>query len=331
MALYDNLLDDLPPLRRLPIPGQDPTLAASLSDAPAGMGQPAPAPSRLAPPQDAQVPQLRPRMAMPPAGAPMAQLAGAPPPLSMRPGGIPSSISEPRFNTRESLLPSGTAAPNATAAPPYERGTLGGEQQKLTDLRTSGSGISQIKNPWARIPLQILDAIGGSTFPGLTMGIPGTEMHHRYLVHQQEKGVEQIENAAKTGAETAREAAQTDEAKARADAARNPLPEEPKTPVQLFNRQNRQGTLEEFNKANEKPTAEVKPDLHTMYAEAVKAAIDKGVDPGKDPQVQTIGDSLKALQKESPDKGQRHLQGNLHLRQSAESAHPRRSGLHQGL
>ena len=43
---------------------------------------------------------------------------------------------------------------------------------------TGTSGLNQVHNPWARIPLQILDAVGGGLFPGIEERIPGTEGHH---------------------------------------------------------------------------------------------------------------------------------------------------------
>jgi hypothetical protein len=52
-----------------------------------------------------------------------------------------------------------------------------------TSADTGQSGVGQIHNPWLRTPLKILDAIGSTFLPALTMNLPGTELHHQMLVH----------------------------------------------------------------------------------------------------------------------------------------------------
>lgn len=71
-------------------------------------------------------------------------------------------------------------------------------QGKLQHDQTTGSGVSQIHSPWARIPLQILDAIGGGLFPGIEQRLPGTEGHHQVVLNQDQRAVtgEQGEQAA---------------------------------------------------------------------------------------------------------------------------------------
>lgn len=91
--------------------------------------------------------------------------------------------------------------------------SLGGQpgqtqaQHELQRLQTTGSGVSQIHNPWARVPLQILDAIGRGLAPGIEMGIPGTSGHHDVLLAQQGRAVkgEEEERAANTADSTAQE------------------------------------------------------------------------------------------------------------------------------
>jgi hypothetical protein len=105
-----------------------------------------------------------------------------------------------------------------------------------TKADTGQSGIGQIHNPVARIPLQVLDAIGSTFLPALTMGLPGTQLHHQLLVNQA-RGDANQEQATQTaaaqrehlGAQT-KEAeagiplkeAQTEEAKATAEARAHP-------------------------------------------------------------------------------------------------------------
>ncbi len=51
---------------------------------------------------------------------------------------------------------------------------------------TGTPGVNQIHNPWARVPLQILDALGRGFFPGVEMALPGTSGHHDLLVAQRQ-------------------------------------------------------------------------------------------------------------------------------------------------
>jgi hypothetical protein len=58
---------------------------------------------------------------------------------------------------------------------------------------TGTAGVNQIHNPWARVPLQILDAIGSGFAPGLTSAIPGTQLHHQALIGGRENALKQDE------------------------------------------------------------------------------------------------------------------------------------------
>ncbi len=62
---------------------------------------------------------------------------------------------------------------------------------------TGVSGREQIHNPWARIPLGILEALGTGFAPGLTSAIPGTQLHHNMLVNQAEGGIAEQEKIRK--------------------------------------------------------------------------------------------------------------------------------------
>lgn len=132
----------------------------------------------------------------------------------------------------QTIAPPSQPAANPTAAAPMRPMAAPGpatptiappsaQQQELTRLTTPSpggdlahtkadtgqSGIGQIHNPWARIPLQILDAIGGSAAPGIEQRLPGTQGHHDLLVRHAEKNV--------TGEQTI----QNDEAKRKLEGA----------------------------------------------------------------------------------------------------------------
>lgn len=70
---------------------------------------------------------------------------------------------------------------------------------------TGVSGINQIHSPWARIPLQIAEAIGTGFAPRLTSAIPGTQLHHNVLMNQAEGAVtqQQKQRADEEAAQTA--------------------------------------------------------------------------------------------------------------------------------
>jgi len=96
------------------------------------------------------------------------------------------------------------------------------ELGRLTTGDTGKSGIAQIKNPFARVGLQIADAIGGGLFPGIEQRLPGTEGHHDVLVRQAQRNVANDEAASATSAEDQLKAAQSQEQLAHAHSLENP-------------------------------------------------------------------------------------------------------------
>ena len=78
-----------------------------------------------------------------------------------------------------------------------------------THASTGQSGINQIHSPWARIPLQVLEAVGSGFFPAVTAAIPGTQLHHNVLVNQAEGNVANDEGQRAAAAKEKLEAAQT--------------------------------------------------------------------------------------------------------------------------
>jgi hypothetical protein len=99
------------------------------------------------------------------------------------------------------------------------------ELGRLTTGDTGKSGIAQIKNPFARVGLQIADAIGGGLFPGIEQRLPGTEGHHDVLVRQAQRNVANDEAAAANEAKNSELAAQVREDDAKAQALANPQDE----------------------------------------------------------------------------------------------------------
>jgi len=213
--------------------------------------------------------------------------AGAPVPGQPAPTGPQPTITTPRA-AAPSIAPvpqSPTQQANATelaritAPPPSDPALV------HTHANTGTAGVNQIHSPWARIPLQIASAIGETFAPRLAAAIPGTESHHQMLVGEREGALKQDE-LQREGEEKARTAASTQEHLAgetehnlaQADALRNP-----------------------------KVTPE-KEDVHAIYAEAVRDAMKRGVDPGSDPKVQQTLAAVTALNKEpAPSKPDVHV------------------------
>lgn len=91
--------------------------------------------------------------------------------------------------------------------------TVAGDRAELSRLNTTGSGVSQIHNPFLKTLGVIGDAVGTGLFPRIAAQVPGTTAHHQQLVGaagQQLKADEGVETeAAKnelTGAQAAEQA-----------------------------------------------------------------------------------------------------------------------------
>lgn len=124
-------------------------------------------------------------------------------------------------------------APIAKPSALQERTT--NDQTELARLQNSGSGISQIKNPFGRNALRALETVGNIFVPRTMGEIPGTEAHNRLLIGQQrgrigEDVAEQRaeDESAKSAAETQEAEARTRQADAAAAAAGQPKPKEEK-------------------------------------------------------------------------------------------------------
>ena len=87
------------------------------------------------------------------------------------------------------MLPA-PAMPSVRLQTPSEA-RLGTDQQELTRLRDTGSGISQIQNPFGRTVARIGEGILTAVAPRFAALTPGTEAHHVMLEGQQQGRVTQ--------------------------------------------------------------------------------------------------------------------------------------------
>jgi len=208
--------------------------------------------------------------------------------------------------------------------------------QAHTKADTGRSGIGQIHNPWARIPVQILDAVGRFATPGLEAAIPGTEGYHQGVVADaqdaaktEQSANESVERQRHESAQTEHEQAETAglpdkaaneaaEAKyhtAQAEALKNPDMDEisegaidPSDPTKTTriawtNKRGTPGNITYGPAIGAKPTApHIQTDPKEIYTEAVADAFKRGVDPAKDPKVQQAAKAVTEIQKQPAEK-----------------------------
>ena len=124
-----------------------------------------------------------------PPAAPEAPFQGIKPPVSSPLQEPPPDLGTPRGTVQGIGLPPKPGLRGLTPPPAVPTTN----EARLQHLQDTGSGVSQIRSPWARIPLQILDAVGRGITPGIEMGLPGTSGHHDVLVHQAGQAVKQDE------------------------------------------------------------------------------------------------------------------------------------------
>lgn len=123
-------------------------------------------------------------------------------PTSSGAGGAPSTSPAPA-PTIPSTTPA-TGVPSASATPvkiasPNQPSSLMKNSQAATEaaqgemnrLIKTGSGISQIQNPFLRTLARVGDVAGRALFPRIEEGIPGTEGHHATLINQQQNRINQ--------------------------------------------------------------------------------------------------------------------------------------------
>lgn len=127
---------------------------------------------------------------------------------------VPPAAAAPAAITNPARTPQPQAVPPTAAEAPIR-----GELQRLTapppsdpslahtKQNTGTAGVNQIHNPWARIPLQILGAVGETFAPRLAAALPGTESHHQMLVGEAEGALKQQQEIRKAEEEAQTEAA----------------------------------------------------------------------------------------------------------------------------
>lgn len=91
-----------------------------------------------------------------------------------------SSTIEPPEPSALPIMPTRSAVAPAVKTP---------AQQELSRVQSTGSGVSQIKNPLGRIAGTIGDVIASGIFPRFGQMIPGTTAHHQLVEHGLEKQV----------------------------------------------------------------------------------------------------------------------------------------------
>lgn len=202
------------------------------------------------------LPNLAPAAAAPP-------MLGTPPDVPVQTAALGTAPAPAASIAPAPLAPRAATHPIAPLESPEQTARMG----ELNRLQTSPSGIGGIKSPWARIPLQVLDAVGQGFFPRFEQAIPGTEGHHRALIRQQEHAVnqgeavenEQMKRATEEAgipsieARAPLEEAQTREADARVLSLLHP---EAKTEFELWRQQNPGKPVVEFLKLQAENKAE---------------------------------------------------------------------------
>lgn len=135
-----------------------------------------------------------------------AQVAGLPAPVIAMPnfGGGPPAVSAP------SLHP--------TAISPVLT-----DQDNLNALRSSPTGVSQIHNPFLRVPAEVGDALFSRLIPGLASAVPGTTARHDLLVHQAENRLAFDQKQAQEQAQQAQTEANTNYLEQRPEIEQNKL------------------------------------------------------------------------------------------------------------
>lgn len=90
------------------------------------------------------------------------------------------------------------------------------DQSKLANLTNSGSGVSQIQNPFLRGLARVGDIAGSILAPGVAAAIPGTTLHHQQLLGQQQQIVGNELSQQQVAAQTADVQSQSAERTAKA-------------------------------------------------------------------------------------------------------------------
>lgn len=155
------------------------------------------------------------------------------PSINARPIGTstPEAGSTGDLEAKADQIPSqiGSSMRSAIQPPtPAKPSQLDTDKSELSRLQTTGSGISQIKNPYARGGLRALNTIGSIASAAvprlrpLMSAIPGTEEHHQNLIGQQERKIGTDTGQQEKEAQTSEAQARTAKTEAETNALNNP-------------------------------------------------------------------------------------------------------------
>ncbi len=132
---------------------------------------------------------------------PQQQPVAVPAPLATAPA---TAALRPSFPPPLATIP--TQAAKTLSAPAM---AMSPAQAKLQTLEATPAGIDRIHNPWARVPLQILQGIGNAFAPTLTMSLPGTTLNHQLQIKRAADAVSREDKSADAAAQRAHLGADT--------------------------------------------------------------------------------------------------------------------------
>lgn len=106
----------------------------------------------------------------------------ATPPLVLRGVAPPADSTDAMTANADKTRSLNSSALSETMQPSPLAQRRGKDEANYEHLQSTGSGISQIKNPYARNALRAVSAIGSAILPRTMGRIPGTEEHHNQLL-----------------------------------------------------------------------------------------------------------------------------------------------------
>jgi hypothetical protein len=172
------------------------------------------------------------------------------------------------------------------------------DQTHRNQLINSGDGISQIHNPLLRGIARAADIAGSVFAPNLAMAIPGTMLHHNYLVNQATRNVVADQAQDQAGANISDSQAQVQQRQALAQQEQANLANLPTVEADRH-AQSQAATRKENDQAGAIENSPDKaPVLAQLHANAVNKAIQEGRDPSQDPTVNHLADAITSLQKQ---------------------------------
>jgi hypothetical protein len=153
---------------------------------------------------------------------------------------------------------------------------------ELNRLKTTGSGISQIQNPWLRGVARVADTVGRIVAPNVERVIGGTEGKHQVDLQKQQGLVTQ------------------DQANDTADANTSDMQAQALQRAALATQE--QAKAESLLHPVAKPLPPHYENLAQEHADAVMAAIENHQDPSTDPKVKAVEDAIARVQPEHAGK-----------------------------